>query len=293
MLTAEREKTFHDAWASSTRPEEVRVREAFEGPTALENRFILGLFHKTFGGLRSVRLLDIGCGLGESSAYFAGEGALVIAIDLSPEMARTAEKVAVFQGTRVAAVVASADELPFGGGSFDAVYVANAVHHLPDREKFFREVHRVLRPGGIFASWDPLRYNPVINAYRRMATDVRTADERPLGFETLDIVRDLFPRARFRCFWIATLALFLKFYLVDRVHPNADRYWKRIYRVPEKSLWWWKPLRLLDRLLTRIPGVRALAWNIVIWGKKGPWPVAPAKTRALQRCNSAGTKSLA
>ena len=37
----EREASFHDAWAAGTDLSDVRVMEAFEGPTALENKFIL------------------------------------------------------------------------------------------------------------------------------------------------------------------------------------------------------------------------------------------------------------
>jgi SAM-dependent methyltransferase len=263
-----RESTFHDAWASSTSPEAVLVREAFEAPTALENRFILGLIERHLGGLRGIRLLDMGCGLGESAAYFAMRGAQVTATDLSPEMLRVARTVAGRHGAALRESVASADALPFASASFDAVYIANTLHHLPDPPAVLREIQRVLRPGGWFFSWDPLAYNPVINLYRRMADQVRTADESPLDFSILHAARALFPGARFRCFWVASLALFLKYFLVDRIHPNADRYWKRIYKETEASLWWWKPLRLLDRALTRLPGVRALAWNIVLWGRK-------------------------
>ena len=271
-----RESTFHDAWASSTSPEEVLVRQAFEAPTALENRFILGRIERHLGGLRGVRLLDMGCGLGESATYFAMRGAEVTATDLSPEMLRMARAVAGRNGAALRESVASADALPFAPASFDAVYIANTLHHLPDPPAVLREIRRVLRPGGWFFSWDPLAYNPAINLYRRMADKVRTADERPLRFSILREARQLFPGARCRCFWVASLALFLKYFLIDRIHPNADRYWKRIYRETERSLWWWKPLRLLDRALTRLPGVRALAWNIVLWGQREAVPVGDA-----------------
>ncbi len=77
-----REVAFHDAWASSTRLEDVLVRECFEAPTALENQFILS----RIGDLRGKKLLDIGVGLGESSVYFALRGAQVTAVDISPLM---------------------------------------------------------------------------------------------------------------------------------------------------------------------------------------------------------------
>ena len=64
------------------------------------------------------------------------------------------------------------------------------------------------------------------------------------------------------------LLLFVKYYLKDRVHPNDDRYWKRILHETPATLRWWMPLRALDRVLTRIPGLRWLSWNVVMWGEK-------------------------
>ena len=64
-ITHKREAAFHDAWAGSTTIDDVLVRESFEAPTAMENRFILS----RMGDLKDKRLLDIGAGLGESSVY--------------------------------------------------------------------------------------------------------------------------------------------------------------------------------------------------------------------------------
>ncbi len=62
-----KEAEFHDQWAIETPLEKISVREAFEAPTAPENRFIL----RKMGTLTGKRVLDIGAGLGESSVYFA------------------------------------------------------------------------------------------------------------------------------------------------------------------------------------------------------------------------------
>src|SRR5258708_12586641 len=48
-LIQQREAAFHDAWANSTRVEDVLVREVFEVPTALQNQFIL-LLMASFSG---------------------------------------------------------------------------------------------------------------------------------------------------------------------------------------------------------------------------------------------------
>ncbi len=259
-----REAAFHDRWSGAVDPAGLPVRAAFEAPTALENRFILG----RMGDPAGKRLLDVGCGLGESSVYFALRGAEVTATDLSPGMVDFATRLARVHGVRLETVVTPAEELAVPSGRFDLAYVANTLHHVIDKERLLAQVCRALKPGGRAFFWDPLAYNPVINAYRRMATEVRTPDEAPLTFRDLGAVRRHFAHVGHREFWILSLALFLKYYLVDRVHPNEDRYWKRIYRETPGRLWWWRPLALADRLLTRIPGVRRLAWNTVVWGER-------------------------
>jgi 2-polyprenyl-3-methyl-5-hydroxy-6-metoxy-1,4-benzoquinol methylase len=260
----DREATFHDEWADSTAPEDVDIRAAFEAITAPENRLILSLA----GDLRGKRVLDVGAGLGESSVYFALQGARVTSLDISPRMVELTAGLAKMHGVALEALVSPAERLAVPSGEFDLVYLANVIHHVEDREALWREVHRVLKPGGRFFSWDPLAYNPVINVYRRMATAVRTPDERPLTFRDLEQPRRLFRNVRHRELWIATLALFLRYYFFDRIHPNQSRYWKRILKEPRERLGWFAALQGLDRVLTSLPLVRRLAWNIVIWGER-------------------------
>jgi ubiquinone/menaquinone biosynthesis C-methylase UbiE len=263
-ITHQREAAFHDAWASRTSIDDVLVRECFEAPTALENRFILS----RMGNLRGKRLLDIGAGLGESSVYFALQGARVTMTDISPGMVQTGRELARRYGVEVEAVVSKAEDLGVASEAFDFVYIANTIHHVRDRDALFQKIHRALKPGGLFFSYDPLAYNPAINVYRRIATEVRTEDESPLKRADLQLARKYFPGAQHREFWIASLLLFVKYYALDRVHPNRDRYWKRILRETPDGLHWWMPLRAIDAALTRVPLVRWLAWNMVLWGEK-------------------------
>jgi len=260
----DRESTFHDQWAASVDLKAVRVREAFESSAALENRFIL----RSMGRLEGKRLLDVGCGLGESSVYFALKGATVTASDISPGMVETAVNLGRLHGVRLDGVVAAGEELHVPPDHYDLVYAANTLHHVSNRGNLLKQLHRALKPGGRVFLWDPLAYNPVINVYRRMATQVRTADESPLTFRDVGLIREYFENVRHREFWILSLALFLKYYVVDRIHPNQERYWKRIYGESARTLWWWRPLAAIDSALTRVPLVRRLAWNIVIWGNK-------------------------
>lgn len=260
----ESESAFHDQWALSVRPEDLPVREAFTAPTAMENRHIL----KRMGDINGKRILDIGAGLGESSVYFAMLGAEVTCNDLSPEMAKFAERLAAIHNVRISTLVGPAESAGEMGRDFDFVYIANTLHHVRDRQAVFAGIRQALRPGGWFFSWDPLAYNPIINVYRQMATKVRTPDECPLSAADIALARQHFTSVGHREFWIASLSLFLKYYLVDRVHPNSERYWKRILHETPSRLWWWQPLRAADAVLTRLPAVKWLAWNTVIWGRK-------------------------
>ena len=259
-----REKSFHDKWAQDTVVEDLLVNESFQAITAPENRFIL----RKMGDLGNKRLLDIGAGLGESAVFFALQGAKVTAIDLSAGMIDCALKLAAHFGVEIEAFASHAESLAVNSNQYDYVYMANVIHHAADKQRLFHEVYRALKPGGCFFSWDPLAYNPIINIYRRMATQMRTADERPLTYRDIEIIKKYFPAVAHREFWIASLALFLKYYVVDRIHPNDQRYWKRILKEDRGRLWWWLPLYYLDGVLTRLPGIRFLAWNIVLWGYK-------------------------
>jgi SAM-dependent methyltransferase len=260
----EREAAFHDAWASDTHMGEVLVHECFEAPTALENQFILS----AMGDLHGKKLLDLGAGLGESSVYFALLGARVTTVDLSPQMVEMAVNLGKRYGVDLEGIVSGAEDLNLPSATYDIIYAANTIHHIQDRASLFEQMSRALKPGGRFFSYDPLAYNPAINVYRRIANRVRTVDESPLTVADVKLARKYFRGVDHREFWLLTLLLFVKYYLLDGVDPNLERYWKRILRETPEGLWWWMPLSTLDRVLTRIPFVRWLSWNVVMWGEK-------------------------
>jgi SAM-dependent methyltransferase len=88
-------------------------------------------------------------------------GAALTATDLNPPMLEIAK--AKFRGgEHVAFQPADALQLPFGDAAFDAVVCQFGIMFYPDRPKSFREVNRVLKPGGryFFSVWDSHRNNP-------------------------------------------------------------------------------------------------------------------------------------
>ncbi|HEY0003161.1 MAG TPA: class I SAM-dependent methyltransferase [Pyrinomonadaceae bacterium] len=260
----ERERSFHDEWASSIDVEEIPVRDYFEVCTAPENRFIL----KHLGDVKGKRLLDLGCGAGENSVYFAEQGAECTASDFSPGMVEVALKLAERHGVRIEGRVINAMKIDFPDNTFDIVYAANLLHHLPDPQVALREIHRVLRPGGKACFWDPLRHNPVIDIYRRMATEVRSEDERPLDIRITRFVKSLFSETVYDTFWLATLWIFMRFYLVERVNPNEERYWKKIITESARLEKSYQRLEKLDAALKKISYLKRFAWNIAVVATK-------------------------
>jgi SAM-dependent methyltransferase len=92
------------------------------------------------------RVLEAGCGVGAQTAHLvAGSpGAEIVAVDVSEESLERARERAV----GVEFHRADLYELPFGGASFDHVFVCFVLEHLKDPEVALAELRRVLRPGG-------------------------------------------------------------------------------------------------------------------------------------------------
>jgi len=107
-----------------------------------------------------MHLLDIGCGIGGASRFFAEEhGCRVTGVDLTPDYVRTAEALArrVGLGARVSYRQASALALPFEPGTFDGAYMMHVGMNIEDKPALFAEARRVLKTGGLFAIYDVMR----------------------------------------------------------------------------------------------------------------------------------------
>jgi SAM-dependent methyltransferase len=105
------------------------------------------------GGLVGQRVLDVGCGTGRLAAALAERGARVWGVDPSEEMLRQARSNAA---GKAAFKLARAEALPFKDDWFDRA-VLRLVVHLVDRQQAFREIARVLGPGGrvVMATFAP------------------------------------------------------------------------------------------------------------------------------------------
>lgn len=254
------EQEFHDRWARSIDLDGLLVREAFEACTAIENRFAFESLQPVAGK----RVLDLGCGAGETSVYFALKGAQVDALDISPEMMAVAGRLAQKHGVKLKLHTGVAEKLPFAAESFDLVFGNGVLHHV-DLIPALQEIRRVLKPGGKAAFIEPLKHNPVIEVYRRLASDNRTPTEFPLGFGDFKRIASVFPQLTHREFWLFSLYLFLHFFFVERASPGKVRYWKKVIEDAPRYEGLFSRLQKLDSWTLRLfPWLGRYCWNTVL-----------------------------
>lgn len=92
--------------------------------------------------------------------WAASEGALAFAVDIAEPMVRQARS--EFPPGALRGAVADVRRMPFGAGSFDAVYSMGTIEHFPDSERALAEIARVLRPGGVAIVGVPNRLDPFL-----------------------------------------------------------------------------------------------------------------------------------
>ena len=191
-----------------------------------------------------LRVLEVGCGTGFFSEIFLRKGIDLHAIDISPELlAKARERCpakAVFH-------VCDIEALPYQNGVFDAVVGIRVLHHL-DMEPSFREIVRVLAPGGVIAFCEPNMLNPQIAIQKNVPILKRLMGDTPgeTAFFKWPLKRFLknkgFTQIRIEPF--------------DFLHP-----W-----IPGPLA---LPAEAIGGFLERVPGVKEIAGSLRIFGRKG------------------------
>lgn len=202
-----------------------------------------------YDGIQGAVALDYCCGNGEVAIEMAKRGAKkVYGIDISQVAVDNATELARAHGVGDICEfrVMDAEHTQFPDNTFDAIHEYGALHHL-ELKSAFRELARILKPGGRVVCTEALRHNPLIHWYRRRTPHLRTEweVEHILGLPEIDSGREHFAGVDVRTFHLAALAA-----------------------VPLRRSALFRPalacLEMVDSVLLSVPYVRRLAWVAVV-----------------------------
>lgn len=118
--------------------------------------------------LSGARVLDVGCGAGGCDLELALRhgAAEVVGVDVEPQLIERCRALADNRGLadRLSFQLVEPGPLPFPDRAFDVVFSKDSMIHIPDKTALYRDVLRVLRPGGHFLASDWLRGFPGENS---------------------------------------------------------------------------------------------------------------------------------
>ena len=183
--------------------------------------------------------LDYACGNGGNAIKAAKAGAaLSVGIDISPVSVANARRDDGKEGVEGNTVFLRADAENTGlpDNSIDRVICSGMLHHL-DLTYAFPELRRILAPGGKILVVEALNYNPAIKLYRHLTPDMRTEWEKNhiLSLKDVEFAR--------------------RFFTVGEVH-----YWHILSILAPYMKPFLRFFNAADKVLTRIPLVRLMAW---------------------------------
>lgn len=189
--------------------------------------------------------LDYACGNGVTSIEAAEYGAkFVMGLDISSGSISNARKLAKDKGfdSSIRFFVGDCEDTGLPDNSVDVILCAGMLHHL-DLNYAFPELKRILKPGGKIIAVEALDYNPFIKAYRMLTPGMRTEWEKHHILSMKDV--------RFAS----------KFFKVKNVKFwHITSFAAAFFGTPKFLL---ASLNILDSILTKIPGIKLLAWQFI------------------------------
>jgi len=108
--------------------------------------------------LKNKSVLDIGCGTGGAEVVLAGDFDIdkVTGIDVEPQLIARTKKLVNKKGlsAKVEVLLVDPGPLIFANDEFDIVFSKDSMIHIPDKAAIFKEILRVLKPGGVLVASD-------------------------------------------------------------------------------------------------------------------------------------------
>ncbi len=199
------------------------------------------------------KILDFGCGSGDSSTELAALGYDVVGIDVSPDLIALAEQRARLDGVvdraKFMAVDGTTATLP--AAAYDLVLVQAVLHHV-DLTESLRTLEHVLVPGGHVIIVEPVAYSRTLQWLRDRSPVEKdiSPNERQLNHDDMRQIGRTFE-------------------IVEKRHFTIFQRVLRLIKV-EGPLYDWPArfLALFDYLLLCIPGMGHFASTVVLLGRK-------------------------
>lgn len=125
------------------------------------------------------RVLDLGCGIGRHALIFAALGLETYALDGSPAGLAHLEDSARTGGLRIRTSLGLMTELPFPEAQFDYLLAFNVIYHGDPQvvRRAIAEIHRVLKPGGLYQGTMLSKRNVNFGRGREIAPDTYVIEE--------------------------------------------------------------------------------------------------------------------
>jgi ubiquinone/menaquinone biosynthesis C-methylase UbiE len=108
--------------------------------------YLDSVFEELIDGRCRGDVLELCCGAGEAGKLLGGQYQHLLGLDISYTMVRAARR--NFPEPNVSFHQGDATELPIKDATMNSVIIFGGIHHVPDRQKLFSEIARVLKPGG-------------------------------------------------------------------------------------------------------------------------------------------------
>jgi len=168
--------------------------------------------YNLLGDISGSKVLDLGCGSGQSSVILAKKGASVNACDISKTAIEIAIKRAKINSVedKIKFEVGSIEKMRFDSNSFDVVFGVGLLHHV-NIAVASPEIYRVLKDGGHAVFLDPIAFSWILDKIRHLSlityfvpsegADVLiTEDEHQITNDEYDIMVKTFKHVEYKTF---------------------------------------------------------------------------------------------